>query len=83
MTVDIEFDEERGTCATLTMRPSWLARLVGRRPRIARIFWSDAMNDWRFVDGGWVGSDLEERINDEQRWRMAADLPSARVLETP
>ena len=82
MQVAIEFDDERGTRATLTTRPSWLGWLFGHRPRAARIFLSEASNAWRFVDGGWVGSDLERRINNERRWRMVDELPSARALET-
>lgn len=82
MKVTIEFDDERGTRARITMKPSWLGRLFGAQSRVARIFLSDGSNDWRFVDGEWVGSALEARIKHERRWRAVADLPSASVLET-
>jgi hypothetical protein len=79
--ITIEFDDERGTHATLTMSPSWLGRLFGRHRRVARIALG-ITNDWRFVDGVWVGSVLEARIKYERRWQTVGELPSARALKT-
>jgi len=80
--VEIEFDDERGMRGTLTLRPSWIGRLFGRRTRVARVFLSDQTRDWHFAyDGEWVGSDLEARIKQERRWRTVSELPPAHALE--
>lgn len=82
MPVTIKFEDDRGTRATLTSTPSWIGRLFGRRPRVARIYLSAVPNGgWRFVDYGWVGFDLEQRITDELRWRTVDELPAARALK--
>jgi len=77
----IEFDNEQGTSGTIMTCPLWIGRLIGRKPRVAHIYFSDVTHDWRFADGGWVGSALEQRINDERRWRTVKSLPAARALE--
>ena len=82
MRITAAFDDDRCLRGTLTKRPAWIARLFGRRSRVARIHWGNALNDWRFADGEWVGSELERIIKQEARWRMVGELPIARALET-
>ena len=80
--ITISFDDERGTHGTVTSTPSWLARLFGRRPRVARVFWSTVSLHWCFVDCFPVDDDLELIIKDQLRWRTINKLPFAKARPT-
>lgn len=80
--ITVQFDDESGTRGTVTSTPSRLARLFGRRSRVARVFWSTVSLHWCFVDGACVGDDLERTIQDQLRWRTVNPLPSAQARQT-
>lgn len=87
MRVVVEFDDQARTRARVTVLPSWLGRLFGRRPRTARIYYRDLggphLSDWLFeVDGDRLPTDLAKIVGHERRWQTR-DVPTARTISRP
>jgi hypothetical protein len=77
----VVFTNDDRTCAIVTTRTSWLARLFGRRPMTAEVeFYVRAPYNWRYaVDGGGVDEDLSKELDWHRRWQQAGKLPVAEL----
>jgi hypothetical protein len=74
MPVFVQFDDTlQLSRATLTVEPSWLGKLFGRRRRVARIYYRDLggphLSDWLYeVDDAHVEPALVKIVNERRRW---------------
>jgi hypothetical protein len=78
------FTNAERTTATVTYRPSWIARLFGERKRVAEVrVESRASYDWAYVvDGTSVKRGLSLLLDEEQRWARQEPLPMAREVRS-
>ena len=80
MRVSVEFEGVNRTQGTMSIVPSWLGRLFGRRARAARIKFVTYLG-WRYdVDDAEIGADLEKIVNQQRRWQEIRGVPPARVV---
>lgn len=85
MRVIVKFNGPKLTHASLTIFPSWLGWLFGRRPRQAQIYYRDLggphLSSWLYeVDDDYVEADLEKIVKRARRWQEQHEIPQARSV---
>lgn len=78
MRVVVVFENEDRSIATVTIHPSWIGRLRGRRPRTTQIEWCRPPLGWLYkIDRATVEASLAKIVDGRRRWPPQPVVPSA------